>query len=278
VVYRRKPDWWWDWTWTPVSGCRPVSDGCRDCWSLPWLKCHTWPTATVYTGAIEEAVDGSLRWTGKLTALRDGDPVWNLPLTHPGVVNPALGPGKPNLIFAVVDGDLFVAGRPPEDITQVCRTLAASKHIGLLCTKYTRQMADYFASLDSRTVGRWQQKLLLGFSAETQKWFNHRWADLRPFADAGLFVYVALSPLLEQITLPPDFLALGQRTWVVVYGECNRWEPARCRPVDANWVRAIRDQCRAAGIPFFLRGMHTGAYIPPDLVNIRQFPSLPWLA
>jgi protein gp37 len=139
-------------------------------------------------------------------------------------------------------------------------------------------MADYFASLDSRTVGRWQQKLLLGFSAETQKWFNHRWADLRPFADAGLFVYVALSPLLEQITLPPDFLALGQRTWVVVYGECNRWEPARCRPVDANWVRAIRDQCRAAGIPFFLRGMHTGAYIPPDLVNIRQFPSLPWLA
>jgi hypothetical protein len=45
--------------------------------------------------------------------------------------------------------------------------------------------------------------------------------------------------------------------------------------MDANWVRAILKQCKEAGIPFFLRGMHTGAYIPPDLVNIREFPSLP---
>jgi protein gp37 len=188
-------------------------------------------------------------------------------------VNPALGPGKPNLIFAVVDGDLFVKGRPKKDIDQVCRTLVASKHIGLLCTKYTPQLADYFAFTDPRSVRRWQSKLLLGFSAENQKWFNRRWAAVRPFAEAGWFVYVALSPLLEQVTLPRDFLELGRRTWVVVYGECNRWEPERCRPMDANWVRAIRDQCRAAGIPFFLRGMHTCAYVPPDL-QIREFPKV----
>jgi protein gp37 len=133
-------------------------------------------------------------------------------------------------------------------------------------------MAAYFASVDPRSVGRWQQKLLLGISAETQKRFDQRWADLRPFAAAGWFVYVPLSPLLERIALPDDFLALGQRTWVVVYGECNRWEHARCRPMEANWARAIRDQCRAAGIPFFLRGMPTGEFIPPDLL-IRQFPS-----
>ena len=191
-----------------------------------------------------------------------------------GVVNPALGPGKPNLIFAVVDGDLFVEGRPPEDINQVCRTLAASKHIGLLCTKYTQQMAAFFTALDARTVRRWQPKLLLGFSAERQKWFDQRWADMRPLVDAGWFVFAALSPLLERITLPPDFVALGPRTWVVVYGECNRWEPERCRPMDANWVRALLAQCRAAGNPLFLRGMHTGAYVPPDL-HIREFPSVP---
>jgi protein gp37 len=135
-------------------------------------------------------------------------------------------------------------------------------------------MADYFASLDPRSVRRWQPKLLLGFSAEKQKWFDQRWADLRPFADAGWFVYVALSPLLELVTLPPDFVALGPRTWVVVYGECNRWERERCRPMEANWVRAIYDQCSAAGIPFFLRGMPTGKFIPPDLVNLREFPLL----
>jgi protein gp37 len=203
--------------------------------------------------------------------------VWNFPLTtfRDGVENPALGPGKPNLIFAVVDGDLFLEGRPTEDINRVCRTLVASKHYGLLCTKYTRQMADYFTALHPRSVRKWQSKLLLGFSAENQKWFDQRWADIRPFAEAGWFVYVALSPLLGPVTLPPDFLALGQRTWVVVYGECNRWEPKRARPMKADWARAILKQCRVAGIPFFLRGMPSGKPIPPDLINMWQFPVLP---
>jgi protein gp37 len=135
-------------------------------------------------------------------------------------------------------------------------------------------MAEYFAAIDPRSVGRWQEKLLLGFSAENQECFDQRWADLRPFAEAGWFVYVALSPLLEHVTLPPDFVALGQRTWVIVYGECNRWDRASCRPMKANWVRAICDQCTPAGIPFFLRGMPTGKHIPPDLTNLREFPKL----
>jgi protein gp37 len=275
TMYYRKPDWWWDVTWTPVSGCRKVSDGCRYCWSLPWLKSHTWTVETVYFGAIEKMADESLRWTGNSTALRVGDPRWDFPITdfRDGVVNPALGPGKPSLIFAVVDGDLFLEGRPLEDINRVCRTLVASKHLGLLCTKYTRQMVDYFALLDPRSVRRWQSKLLLGFSAENQACFDERWSDLRPLADAGWFVYVALSPLLELVTLPPDALELLR--WVVVYGECNRWEPELCRPMDADWALAILKQCRAAGIPFFFRGMHTGAYIPPYLTKLRQFPSWP---
>jgi protein gp37 len=200
--------------------------------------------------------------------------MWTWPLTWSGVVNPALGPGKPSLIFAVVDGDLFVTGRPKEDINRVCRTLAASPHIGLLCSKYTREMAAYFATLDQRTMRRWLPKLLLGFSAENQECFDERWADMRPLAEAGWFVYVALSPLLEEVTLPPAFLALRKRTWVVVYGECNRWERECCTPMEAGWARAILAQCRARGIPFFLRGMHTGGYIPPDLINVREFPFL----
>src|SRR5262249_54886174 len=273
MVFVRKPDWWWDWTWTPVSGCRKVCPGCAQCWTLPWLKSHTWEKETVYTGAIEEAADGSVRWTGDPTALRPGDPVWNFPLTFPGVEDPALGPGKPNLIFAVVDGDLFLEGRPLEDINRVCRTLVASKHLGLLCTKYTRQMADYFVLLDPRSVPRWQSKLWLCFSAENQECFDERWSDLRPLAEAGWFMSVAFSPLLGPVTLPPDALALLR--WAIVYGECNRWEPELCRPIDANWVRALLAQSRAAGIPFFFRGMHTGAYIPPDLINRREFPVWP---
>ena len=151
--------------------------------------------------------------------------------------------------------------RPKEDIDQVCAIIAASRHIGILRTKYTRQMATYFAALDPRTVKRWHSKFWLCFSAENQEYFDERWADLRPFAEAGWFVFTSLSPLLDLVTLPPDFLALGK--WVIVNGECEQIKPEECRPMEADWARAIRDQCRAARIPFFMRAMHSGAYVQP---------------
>src|SRR5262245_373868 len=124
-MYVRKPSWWWDWSWNPVGGCKPISPGCRDCLVLPWLNSTTWETETVHTGVIEMR-RGRPVWTGKLTASPDGDFQWTWPLTWPGVENPALGPGKPSLIFVVVTGDLFVEGRPTEDIDRVCRTIALS--------------------------------------------------------------------------------------------------------------------------------------------------------
>ena len=144
-----------------------------------------------------------------LTALRDGDPLWNWPLTWPGVANPALGEGKPNLIFVVMEGDLFVPGRDKEDIDRVCRTIVRSKHIGLLVTKYTREMAAYLSALDPRIVERWQSKLWLCFSAENQEWFDQRWEDMRALAEAGWFVFVSIAPMIGPVTLPDDFLNWG---------------------------------------------------------------------
>ena len=94
---------------------------------------------------------------------------------------------------------------------------------------------------------------------------------MRPLANAGWFTFVSIAPMIAPVTLPPDFLALGQRTWVIVAGEQGPHD--RCRDMDPQWARAIRDQCAAAGIPFFMKQMAKGAAIPPDL-HIRQFPSV----
>jgi protein gp37 len=85
----------------------------------------------------------------------------------------------------------------------------------------------------------------------------------------GFFVYVSLAPLLERIVLPDDFLRLAK--WVIVNGECEQIELRRT--MQADWARAIRDQCRAASIPFFMRGMHRGAAVPSDLLY-WEFPSV----
>jgi len=269
----RKPDWWWDGSWTPVGGCRPKpnSPGCTNCWVPKWLNSHRWKTETVHTVVTKLNKHGRRVWSGILTVLRDGDPLWNWPLTWPGVVNPALGPGKPNLIFVVLEGDLFVTGREKEDIDRVCTTIVRSKHIGLLCTKYTKEMVAYLSALAPRSVRRWQEKLWLIFSAENQACFNQRWPDMRALAEAGWFVGVSISPMLGPVTLPPD--ALGLLRWVIVNGECEQITPERCRPMEADWARAILDQCRAARIPFFMRAMHSGAYVPLDLQK-REFPSV----
>jgi protein gp37 len=120
-------------------------------------------------------------------------------------------------------------------------------------------------------VSLWLAKLWLGFSAENQHWFDHRWADMRRLAEAGWTVFVSIAPMIGPVTLPADFLALGPRAWVIVAGEQGRH--ADCRDMDPNWARAVRDQCTAAGIPFFMKQMAKGAPIPPDL-QIRQFPSV----
>jgi protein gp37 len=43
--------------------------------------------------------------------------------------------------------------------------------------------------------------------------------------------------------------------------------------LDPAWARAVRAQCRAAGVPLFVKQMSKKAPIPPDLL-IRQFPAV----
>src|SRR5262249_5270810 len=167
--------------------------------------------------------------------------------------------------------DLFYEAQPEKIISRVCATIAQSRHIGLLLTKRTPRMAEYFTALDPRTVARWQSKLLLGFSAENQEWLDRRWPDMRALAEAGWVVFVSIAPLIGAGTVPPELPALGQRTWVIVAGEQGKH--ADCRDMNPDRARAVRDQCKEAGVPFFMKQMAKGAPIPANL-RIREFPSV----
>ena len=265
-------DWWWDHTWNPIGGCSHVSPGCANCYAQQIAGTRTWPfaaAASVHTG-VTYAKGRRRIFSGKLTVAPDGHPLWTWPLAWSGARHPRLGANKPSLIFVGDMSDLFHDGRPNEIIGRVCATIALSAHIGLLLTKRTRRMSEYFAAQSPRTVRRWQPQLWLGFSAERQHEFNLRWTDMRALADAGWLVFVSVAPMLEPVTLPDDFLALGPRAWVIVAGE--QGPHARCRDMNPNWACAIHDQCAEAGIPFFMKQMAKSASIPPDL-QIRDFPT-----
>ena len=57
--------------------------------------------------------------------------------------------------------------------------------------------------------------------------------------------FLSVEPLLEDV----GELDLDGIHWVIVGGESG----AGARPLDAAWVRSVRDQCVAAKVPFFFK-------------------------
>jgi protein gp37 len=268
-------DHWWDPpTWNPCGGCSHADDspGCGLCYAQQEAGTKTWPyagSAGVHDGVTDKK--GKRRvFNGKLTVAPPNHPIWDYPLRWRGAKHPKLGDGQPSLIFVGDMSDVFHERRPDEIIDRVCGTIAISDHIGLLLTKRTRRMMEYFMAQSPHRVQLCQPKLWLGFSAENQECFERRWPDMRRLAESGWFIFVSIAPLIGPVILPPDFRALGDRTWVIVAGE--QGPHAMCRDMNPDWARALRDRCKG-NIPFFMKQMSAGKPIPRDL-RIRQFPSL----
>jgi len=68
------------------------------------------------------------------------------------------------------------------------------------------------------------------------------------------------------VVLLPDSLTLLR--WVIVGGEQH---PGH-REANPDWMRSLRDQSKAAGLPFFVKQMTSG-WLPPDLL-FREFPKV----
>lgn len=66
---------------------------------------------------------------------------------------------------------------------------------------------------------------------------------------------VSCEPLLGPVSLRPW---LDRLDWVIVGGETG----PGARPMHPDWVRAIRDECVEAGVPFFFKSW--GDWVPED--------------
>lgn len=286
---------WTDATWNPIGGCSIKSPGCSPCYAqrLAGTRLKNHP---LYAGTTD-IVKGKPVFNGKLTAAPNDHPVWTWPVRWRGAKAPVMGTGNPSLIFVGDMSDLFHEDRPAADADRVMEALIFSRHIGQLLTKRAEVMAGYFRDL--KETGRWlvfgnplfggrpgldpvvasfatvfHPVLWLGVSAERQKEFDERWPWLRYLAhDRGFTIFVSYEPALGPLILPDDFLRLGPRAQVIAGGMSG----AETVPADPDWFRAVRDQCAAAGVAFFMKQVSafrpTDDMIPDDLM-IRQFPKV----
>lgn len=84
----------------------------------------------------------------------------------------------------------------------------------------------------------------LGTSVESARW-THR---IQQLAEVPARVrFLSCEPLLGPVSIASDLLPAIH--WVIVGGESG----PKARPMQLEWARALREQCRYAGISFFLK-------------------------
>ncbi len=144
---------------------------------------------------------------------------------------------QPRKIFVNSMSDLFHESVPEAYIRRVFSIMTAAHwHVFQVLTKRASRLSDIGPGL------LWPMNVWQGVSVENAD-YVWRIAELTKVPAAVRFLSV--EPLLGPI---PD-LPLGDIDWVIVGGESG----PGYRPVRAEWIRDIRNQCVRAGVPFFFK-------------------------
>jgi protein gp37 len=144
---------------------------------------------------------------------------------------------RPRLIFVNSMSDLFHPLTPASFIREVFDVMGrASRHTFQILTKRADRLADLATELP------WHRNVWMGVSVENVDYVE-RIDRLRSVPAAVRFL--SLEPLLG----PLPGLRLRGVDWVIVGGESGPYS----RPMDGDWVREIREQCRRARVPFFFK-------------------------
>jgi protein gp37 len=260
-------------TWNPVTGCTKISAGCDNC----------------YAETIAERFRGTAAFPHGFDVRVRSDKV-NAPLKW----------RKPTRVFVNSMSDLFHADVDQEWIAEIFAVMAAARrHTFQLLTKRHARMRHllndpaFVHKIRHRAQGKgldipdftWPlPNLWLGVSVE-----NQQWADIRipALLDTPAAIrFLSCEPLLGPVKLPlfeehddctcaggGEFPheshcgltpgpAWGDLHWVITGGESGR----KARPMAPQWATSLRDQCAAAGIPFFHK--QNGEYAPTGYLVI----------
>ena len=144
---------------------------------------------------------------------------------------------SPRIIFVNSMSDLFHKDVPSEFIQRCFAVMnRASQHQFQVLTKRPERVLEMADDLE------WTDNIWMGTSVESQDYI-HRVHTLGKIKAKVRFL--SIEPLLG----PLSRLPLSQIEWVIVGGESG----PNSRPMEASWVRTIRDRCVRYEVPFFFK-------------------------
>jgi protein gp37 len=212
---------WTDESWNPVTGCVKISPGCKHC----------------YAERFAERFRGVITPGGKPHPFHTGFD----PTPRPERLAQPHRWRSPRMVFVNSMSDLFGEFVSDAYLARVFEVMRDTpQHTYQVLTKRADRMAAWTRSRkwldDARNI--W-----LGVSVEDTKHGIPRVAHLLRARAAVRFL--SIEPLLE--ALP----ALDVRgiDWVIVGGESG----PGARPMQPQWVKAIRDECKRSRVAFFFK-------------------------
>lgn len=234
---------WADHTFNPWVGCAAISPACEHCYAEAWAR---------RTGQ-------AALWQGERR--RTAAATWRQPLKWERQAEAFMAEhGRRQRVFCASLADVFDNQADPAWRADLWELIAETPSLDwLLLTKRPQNIAGMYADglADAYNAPRMEPRqwpprnVWLGTTVENQAEAERRIPHLLAAPAAGRFL--SCEPLLEAVDVSPWLDRIG---WIIVGGESG----PGARPVHPDWVRGLRDQCQAAGVPFFFK--QWGAWLP----------------
>ncbi len=290
---------WTKRTWNPVRGCTPVSPGCKHCYAAREAVRHA-GEGGAYEGLAKSTKAGP-RWTGKVRFVPEklAEPLrWQKPVKI--FVNSMSDLFHESLTFeqiAAVFGVMAAARRHtfqvltkrPERAVEFFKWLGADRDAVFKCVLAVSRLLRGFWPSDERPDPGWQDRwpltnVWLGVSAEDPPTAGERVPAILECPAAVYFV--SYEPALAAVDLRPwlqaklidggmNPQAFGRShesrrlDWVIAGGESG----PKARPADVAWFRDVLDQCKEAGVAFFMKQLGAVPVLAhDDKTWPREFP------
>jgi len=283
---------WWTRSWNVVRGCSPVGAGCDHCWAARMAARFSRDAgqrlnlnkgergfrnipAGPFHGIAEFDVEGNPRWTRRVELVES-------------MLEAPLHWRKPQVIAVSLMGDWCHENLPDEARDRIFAVMAlCPQHTFITLTKRWQGQTEYFHRVivedgedcdtrfrvleqarglrsphlnsDERRVlmKQWQWPLpnvILGASAWDQASADEawRWLSQTPAARRLLCLEPLLGPVdLRQHLGGPDADGRCLRYWVIVGAETG----PGARPCEWGWIRSVVQQCKAAGVPVWVKAL-----------------------
>lgn len=255
---KSKKEIWWQKSWNPIVGCQKVSPGCANCYAEKMAKRLKAMGQAKYQSVMDD--NG---WTGKVASkLSLEDAIIALPK-------------KPSVVFVCSMSDLYFKGVADAKIQKVYENMRMfPQHTFIVCTKRPERIIPVLYDSGHLQKGEFLKNVWHLTSVEDQEWADKRipelirlkeWGDwklglsIEPLLgpiDLGLSKYTCLTEYCDNIghcsdphTVCPDNPHRACIQQIIIGSESG---PNR-RECKIEWVRDIVQQCKAAGVPVFVK-------------------------